>query len=148
MLKQCEKCGKFFGAKVEEDVLCSECAVPEALEHIIGMNLEEKKYELARSIVYDQPDISPEELIKQMRDQKIEITVKEIMSYVREGKMILKGAENGIFCEDCGKKILSGRRCPKCTKAIEKKITANKKVEPEQEAITTTKKSSRMFTAD
>ncbi len=146
MLKQCEKCGKFFGATSDDKLLCSECAVPEALENYAGGNMEEKRYEMARSIVYDQPEISPEELIKQMREEGIDIALRDIMGYVREGKMILKGAENGVFCEDCGKKIISGRRCPKCTRAMEELITAGAP-KKEEKAEPKTKRSQGMFTA-
>ncbi len=147
MLRQCQKCGKFFGAENDENLLCSECSVPDALEDVRGLNLEEKKYEMARNIVYDNPDISPEEVIKKMREAGVDISVKEILNYVREGKMILRGAEDGVFCEDCGKKILSGRRCPKCTKKMEESIVAGH-LDDKKEKPQLKKKKNKMFTAN
>lgn len=146
MLKKCENCGKFFGAETSDRVLCEECSIPEGLENVMGLTYEEKKYELARSIVYDNPEISPEELIKVMDDKGVEIKLKEIMSYVREGKMTLKSADGGVFCEACGKRILSGRLCPKCTHKFEESI-ANKST-PEKKETTEKKTSQRMYSQD
>lgn len=120
MLKKCESCGKFFGASDDGVKLCASCAEGEitGLKHI--KDPKEQRFVVARNIVYENPDISPENLVKEMKDRGIEISIKEIMGYVREGRLTLKNANpNDNFCEDCGKRILSGRRCPSCTRKFE-----------------------------
>lgn len=119
MLKKCEGCGKFFGADGDQR-LCASCAEGEVtgLKHI--KDPKEQRFVLARNIVYENPDISPDMLVKNMRDRGVDISVKEIMGYVKEGRLTLKNANpDDNFCEDCGKRILSGRRCPTCTKRFE-----------------------------
>lgn len=147
MLKQCTECGKFFGADSANQTLCTECSAPEGLSGVHGLTLEEKKYELARSIVYDFPEISPEELIKKMAEKDVELRLKEIMGYVREGKMELKDVEGGVFCEGCGKKIISGRLCPKCTHKFEQAIQSHQKSPEEKEEKPTSSKN-RMYSRE
>lgn len=120
MLKKCESCGKFFGASDDSVTLCATCAEGEitGLKHI--KDPKEQRFVVARNLVYENPDISPEALVKQMKDKGIDISIREIMGYVREGRLTLKNANpDDRFCEDCGKRILSGRRCPTCTKKFE-----------------------------
>ncbi len=123
MLKQCEKCGVFFGADDDSQVLCGSCRMTETNSRIKGVSIEDTKYQEAKEIVRENPDISPERLIKEMDEIGYKLTLREIMDYVKQGKMTLKSVANGIFCEECGKRILSGRLCPKCTKKLEEKIT-------------------------
>ncbi len=126
MLKKCEKCGKFFGA-YDDAVLCSACAEGEStgLSHI--SNPKEQRFLIARNIVYDKPNISPEELILEMKNKGIQITRKEILEYVRQGRLRLNSVQVSGVCEDCGKKILSGRKCPACTKKFEQTIVNESK---------------------
>ena len=123
-LKTCRECGRFFGAKGDE-ALCSSCnqAQTTKLAHI--SDPEEQKFVYARNTVYDFPDISPMDLVRKMTDEGIDITIVEVMSYVKAGRLILKGVGNGEFCEECGIKILSGRRCPVCTSKLEQAIAHN-----------------------
>ncbi len=140
MLKKCENCGKFFGT--EEDVnLCSACSegISTGLAHI--SNPKEQRFLVARNIVYDKPNISPEELVLEMKSKGIKITRKEIMEYVRQGRLRLNSEQTEGACEDCGKKILSGRKCPACTKKFEQTII-NKTAKVEENNKPQTKKMS------
>ncbi len=132
MLKKCEECGRFFGAESESQTLCQACRPIENTVSGSNENLEARKLRMARNIVSENPNIMPEQLIKEMAERDIEISLKEIMRYVEKDYMILKINSNQYFCEDCGKKILSGRLCPTCTKRFEKKI-AKKPALPTEE---------------
>lgn len=120
-LKTCANCGRFFGATGGGD-LCNSCSQAQTTKLAHINDPEEQKFLYARNLVYDYPDISPLELVKKMTDEGIEITIFEVMGYVKAGRLILKGVGNGEFCEECGIKILSGRRCPVCASKLEQAI--------------------------
>ncbi len=124
MLVKCEECGKFFGANDDSNKVCSSCSEGEVtgLKHI--KDPKEQRFVVARNVVYENPDISPEALVNSMKDMGIDMTIKEIMSYVRQGRLTLKNANVNNLCEDCGKKILSGRKCPSCTKKFEEELAS------------------------
>lgn len=147
MLKQCETCKKFFGADSDEVKHCAACLQGEStgLGHI--SDPREQRFFVARNIVYENPDISPEKLVKQMKEQNIEITIKEIMEYVKEGRLTLKNADVNMLCEDCGKRILSGRKCPACTKRFEETIKQTTNIIKE-EVIEEIQKKRRMYSKD
>ncbi len=143
MLKQCEKCGVFFGADDASQVMCESCQVSKVNSRIKSGSVEELKYQEAKEIVRENPDISPEKLIKEMNEIGFKLTLREIMDYVKQGRMTLKGATDGVFCEECGKKILSGRLCPTCTKKLEEKITGSVKDEDTNYEMTNDKNSKK-----
>jgi len=125
MLQKCEVCGKFFGPESPNQTKCSACSVTgqRLARHVA--DAQDPKFVIARDIVYDFPEISPEELKNRMADMNIEITIREIMGYVREGRLsIVKGPATNI-CEECGKGILGGRLCPRCAANLEQAITKN-----------------------
>ncbi len=142
MLVKCDECGKFFGADNDEIKTCSSCKEGEktGLKHI--KDPKEQRFVVARNMVYENPDISPEQLVIQMKNMEIEITIKEIMSYVRQGRLTLKNADVNNLCEDCGKKILSGRKCPSCTKKFEEEL-AKTQAELKKEAEEAEKEKNR-----
>lgn len=125
MLVKCLECGKFFGSDAE-NTICSSCKEGEltGLKHI--KDPKEQRFIVARNLVYENPDISPENLVKIMTDRGIDISIKDVMTYVRQGRLTLKSIEAQNICEDCGKKILSGRKCPSCTKKFEEELSMNK----------------------
>jgi predicted amidophosphoribosyltransferase len=127
MLVKCESCGKFFGTEDKDKKLCSSCDTQVAKTGFEYEDVEEQKFKLSRSIVYDNPDIAPDALIEQINETGLTITLKEIMKYVREGRLTMTSVDGSIFCEDCGKKILGGRLCPTCSKNLEKAISSRNK---------------------
>ncbi len=139
MLRKCDQCGRFFGAENDSQTTCNACRPIEETHSGGTESLEARKLRMARSIVSENPNIMPEQLIKEMAERDVEISLKEIMRYVEKDYMILKINSNQYFCEDCGKKILSGRLCPTCTKRFEKKIT-HKPAEPPKEPKVLNKK--------
>lgn len=146
MLKKCEKCGKFFGTEVQEQKNCSSCAQGEStgLGHI--KDPREQRFIVARNLVYENPDISPENLVKKMKEMNIDIRIKDIMDFVREGRLTLKNSSVEEYCEDCGKKILSGRKCPSCTKEFESTLQQSRKEILEED--TSKKQGPRMYSQD
>ncbi len=144
MLKRCEGCGKYFGADSDDQEFCASCSESEVtgLKHI--KDPAEQRFVVARNLVYDNPNISPENLLNQMKAMNIDISIKEIMDYVRQGRLTLKNADPNNFCEDCGKRILSGRKCPSCTKKFEDTIRSAF-AEIEQNAEESSKKKKGMF---
>ncbi len=118
-LKKCENCGVFFGAKNEE-ILCSNCTSPKGKRVVITGDVEHDKFTNARAIVYDQPQISPEQLVKEMIELGIKITIKEIMRYVTAGRLALVSEGGGTYCSSCGKAIQIGSMCSDCTDKLEK----------------------------
>lgn len=135
MLKRCEGCGKFFGATSDDEVLCSTCSEGEltGLKHV--SDPREQRFIVARNLVYENPDISPESLVKIMRDTGLDVGIKDIMDFVKEGRLTLKNADPNNFCEDCGKRILSGRKCPTCTKKFEETIKQAMKPQVQTDSV-------------
>ncbi|MCK8058646.1 MULTISPECIES: hypothetical protein [unclassified Fusibacter] len=129
MLVKCEKCGKFFGADDSSQTLCSACStdVSKAQKIFKTGDIEEQKFLLARDVVYDHPDIAPDALIEQVSEAGLELSIKDVLTYVRDGRLTMKSVEGGVFCEDCGKKIFGGRLCSSCKSKLEKAITSKNK---------------------
>lgn len=131
MLTKCESCGKFFGADQPTQKLCSACSVTGSrlARHIADSG--DPKFVIARDVVYDNPEISPEDLRSLMNERGIDISVREIMSYVKEGRLSIKNAPQGSFCEECGRTISSGRMCPICAGKLEKAIASKNDPRPQ-----------------
>ncbi|MCL2049197.1 MAG: flagellar protein [Defluviitaleaceae bacterium] len=94
----CPRCGKVF-AKIREP-LCPAC-----------MKEEEKIFDAVRDYIKQNPDKSVKEVA-----EACEVPVKRILQYVRDGRIDASGGmRDDITCSNCGKPILSGRMCEKCT---------------------------------
>jgi len=127
MLTKCTKCGKFFGATMGETV-CEECSIKSGnFAGVDETDYEDMKFQETRKFVYDNPQVSPEEVIAALDVKGIEIDRRTIMNYVRQGKLVLKSVEGKITCEECGRTILSGRYCPSCTRKKEQGLGVQKK---------------------
>jgi len=122
MLTKCTECGKFFGNSNGEDV-CDSCKVVGGNYDEIE-NLDEVLFQETRNYVYDNPNVSPEDVIAHLGEKGLTITRKIIMDYVRNGLIVLVSVEGKITCEDCGRTILSGRFCPTCTRKKEASMGA------------------------
>jgi len=74
------------------------------------MKEEEDIYEKVREYVKDNPD----KMIKDVA-AACDVTVKRILSYLREGRLSTSAAMHGeLLCGQCNKPILTGRMCEKC----------------------------------
>jgi len=127
-LKKCEKCGVFFGAEGNE-TLCTNCAEPKKKKAVLTGDVEHDKFANARAVVYDQPHITPKELVEELKARGIDITVREVMKYVTDGRLTLVTVEGGSYCTSCGRKIQIGTMCKDCTEKLDRFRTPNKPVE-------------------
>lgn len=131
-LKKCENCGVFFGAENDEK-LCKNCSEPKKKKALITGDVEHDKFANARAVVYDEPNITPEELVNELKARGIEITLREIMKYVTDGRLTLVTVDGGNYCSSCGRKISIGTMCKDCTEKLDKfRTPAKPKAEPEK----------------
>ena len=117
MLKKCEQCGRFFGDDNGGDV-CNACKLSTRKFKSSG-DLERDKFTVTKELVYDNPDISPQGIIDIMADMGIDITLREIMKYVDEGRLTLNTEKVGNHCRNCGTKIGFGKFCDRCRLKME-----------------------------
>jgi NMD protein affecting ribosome stability and mRNA decay len=97
----CPRCGRVF-TKVAAPI-CNDCEKAEA-----------EKFEEVRLYVKENPHSSAQEV-----SEKCEVSIKRILSYVRDGKLdISQGMEGLITCSKCGRPIKSGRMCERCVKNV------------------------------
>lgn len=132
-LKKCEKCGVFFGSENGE-TLCNNCKFPKTKKYIITGDVEHDKFTNIRSMVYQHPHITPKELVAEMESVNIIITVKEILKYVTDGRLVLVTEDGGSYCSECGRKIMIGSMCSSCSDKLEqfRNPPKPKKVEPKK----------------
>lgn len=139
MLKKCEQCGRFFGDG-DQYTLCSSCRLSTKTFKSSG-DAERDKFVLTRDLVYDNPDISPQGIIEILAEMGVEITLREIMKYVDEGRLVLNTVKEGNHCLSCGTKIGFGKYCDRCRlKKEQQKATESSQNQPQS--------GMRMFTAD
>lgn len=124
MLTKCTKCGKFFGSTNGNDV-CDSCKITSGNFKEVA-DLSDVIFRETRNYVYDNPNVSPEDVIDYLAEKGLTITRKTIMDYVRNGLIILTSMEGKSTCEDCGRTILSGRYCPSCTRKKESDMGVQK----------------------
>jgi len=71
---------------------------------------EEHIFDKVRDFVKENPN----KTIKDVADE-CEVTVKRVLSYIRDGRIEASGGMHGdVTCSKCGKPITSGRMCEKC----------------------------------
>lgn len=118
-LTKCSNCGKFFGAGGQE-TMCIECRTPNKKKAVLTGDVEHDKFTNARTVVYDTPNITPEGLVNELKERGIEITLKEILKYVADGRLNLVTIDGGTYCSGCGTKILIGTMCSSCSDKLER----------------------------
>lgn len=148
MLRKCTECGKFFGPESDDQMICSSCSAGPNNKYNDISDPEQKKFKAARDVVYEFPDISPQEVVEKLTEMDIEITHREIMGYVKDGRLTLTNVPDGHFCEDCGRVILSGRLCPRCANSLEKNITQRNVTKPVSTVVVDNERKSGMHTAN
>lgn len=124
MLTKCTSCGKFFGSSNGNEV-CDSCKITKGNYKDVT-DLDDVIFGETRSYIYDNPNVSPEDVIDYLAEKGLTITRKIIMDYVRNGLIILTSMEGKSTCEDCGRTILSGRYCPSCTRQKESSMGVQK----------------------
>lgn len=128
-LKKCTQCGVFFGG---EGDTCSKCNTPNGIKVIVTGDIEHDKFMNARAVVYEMPHISPDELVKRLNEMDVDITIKEVLAYVKAGRLSLVTEDGGTYCLSCGKRIMIGTMCADCTAKLEIFRASSKPVKKEE----------------
>ena len=111
----CPRCGRVF-TRINKPV-CPAC-----------VKEDEETFEKVRTYIKDNPMCTLVSL-----SEETKVSVKRIVQYIRDGRLeITKAMEGEITCTICGKPILTGRFCDKCSldikrTALEKKQEENVK---------------------
>jgi len=110
-LRNCPKCGKLFVYRQRN--LCPQC-----------LKKDEEDFDRVREFINNNPKATIEEV-----SEGTEVTVKKILEYLKEGRLILQSNNINITlnCELCGEPILTGRMCAKCSNKFKRNITSTKK---------------------
>ncbi|MGI6633400.1 MAG: MerR family transcriptional regulator [Bacillota bacterium] len=126
-IRNCRRCGKLFvyvGVPV-----CEAC-----------VKKEEEQYARVRQYLDENPRAGVKET-----SEATEVPVEMVIEFVRKGLLVTSGGSGieGISCAICGKRISSGRVCPKCEADL---LTATGRSRPV--AVGDDKKMSRMYSMD
>ena len=100
-LKTCKKCGRMFSGK-EDQEYCNKCR----------LDIEDH-FRIVREYVYDHPNATVNEVSDETGVEK-----KEVLEYLRDGRLELKEESVDLSCMRCGKPIKSGRMCNECGNEI------------------------------
>ncbi|MTI46810.1 TIGR03826 family flagellar region protein [Sporosalibacterium faouarense] len=105
-LRNCRKCGRVYAYNGFK--YCSRCR-----------NEEEENFRKVKEYIYDHNDATIQET-----SDETGVSVKKIISYLREGRLELKGEHHNMIldCERCGRPIKTGRFCGKCINEMEKEF--------------------------
>ena len=115
-LKKCTNCGIFFGGAGD---ICSKCATPTIVETVITDDTKSDIFTEIKDYLYSNQHVSPVELMNSLNEMGIDITIREIMSYINEGRLTLVTEENMPTCSNCGEKIMYGTMCADCNDQLE-----------------------------
>lgn len=98
-LKNCEKCGRAFGAE-DGQKLCTKCL----------MSTIEDDFKLVRDYLYDNPGADVGEV-----SEATGVARPVILKLLKDERIEVVDEENAILrCSVCGKSIKSGRKCDEC----------------------------------
>lgn len=131
-VKNCVKCGKIYaynGLKY-----CPSCR-----------RKEEENFQIVKEYIYNHKDATIQET-----SEATGITVRKIISYLRQGRLEIKGDNSNMIldCERCGKAIKTGRYCSKCAKEIEKEFRSGEKSSNTKSSDDSNKDNDKMYVAD
>ncbi|MBO6147338.1 MAG: hypothetical protein J6O70_07175 [Lachnospiraceae bacterium] len=95
----CRKCGRQFEAKFLSNGYCDDC------------NTEYyDKYHQVREYLWNHPNTTADVVAK-----ACDCSVHQVMIWVKEERFLVsEDSKVFLYCENCGKKILSGKYCPEC----------------------------------
>ena len=119
-LKNCEKCGRKFGA-MSSETLCTKCSA----ENI------ETDFKKVRDYLYDNPGASVTEV-----SDETGVAERIILKLLKDERIEIVDESNGLLaCERCGVSIKSGRVCDDCKNELAKDLMgAAKTLRPEEKA--------------
>jgi len=111
-VRNCRRCGKIFNY-ISGPPICSECKQE-----------DEANFRKVKEYLYDHPKASLFEV-----SRELEISVKQIKAYLKEGRLEIVGEGGNMFleCERCGKAISTGRLCNQCSNEVTNDIKSTAK---------------------
>lgn len=95
-ITKCKGCGKLFPRGTT--AFCLDC-----------MNKLDEDYRTVREYIYDHPDANV-----QQTAEATEVAEWEIVYYLKESRLTLRGETGYLRCEQCGRPIDSGHLCDSC----------------------------------
>ncbi len=105
----CRKCGEKYESNRLTDGLCDKCAV----EYM-------DKYHQVREYLWNHPGVTASVIAKECG-----CNVTQVMQWVKEDRfMVSNDSRVRLYCEICGKAIMSGRYCADCQSEAERRAKA------------------------
>lgn len=98
-VRNCKGCGKLFNY-IGGAPLCQACR-----------DKLEKKFQEVRDYLWDNPKATIAEITTNIED----VSSQQIKQWIREERLQLSSdSPISLYCENCGKKIVTGRYCQDC----------------------------------
>lgn len=121
-VRNCKRCRRLFNY-TDRSKYCPAC-----MEEI------EKQFQEAKEYIYKHPGVGIPEI-----SEELDIEVSQIKQWIREERLALSNADgSGIYCENCGVGITTGRFCDKCksqlTNSLSNAVTRKEEPKPQQKA--------------
>lgn len=108
-VRNCRKCGRIFNY-VAGPPICPACR-----------EAEEEKFQEVKKYIQDHTGCSVAEV-----SEACDVTTSQIQTWLREERLELcEGSGIGLFCENCGASILTGRYCNKCKAAMAERLESS-----------------------
>ncbi len=121
-IRQCKMCGKLFHSLGTP--LCNDC------------NDEmDRRFVKVRDFIYAHPEAGIPEIV-----EKTGVPEKNILTFLREERLVLERVSGMLACERCSKPIAAGRFCEECKNELIKalkpsgRVERDKQAQPQQEA--------------
>ncbi len=107
-IRNCRRCRRLFNYS-DNSRYCPSC-----LEKI------EQEFQEAKEYIYRNPGVG----IKTISEE-LGIEVGQIKQWIREERLALSNAsDSGIYCENCGVNITTGRFCDKCKSELSSSLSS------------------------
>ncbi len=74
---------------------------------------KDEDFQVVRKYIYENPDATAEAI-----SEDTGVDIKDILEFLKEGRLQLKHADGLLVCEQCGVAIASGRLCDACKKSL------------------------------
>ncbi len=101
-VRNCKSCGKVFNY-IGGQPLCPQC-----------LKAMDDKFDDVKKYVYDHPGCGIQEVSEAM-----EVSVATIRRWLKEERLAFsEQSDIALNCENCGKRILTGRFCKECKNAM------------------------------
>ncbi len=116
--KKCRTCGNIFPSNGQKE--CPRCVMA-----------VEKQFGVIKDYLYNNPNATVVQIA-----EATEVDERQILNFLKEGRLEMKSADGFLKCEKCGAPITSGRMCPKCMNSLSNalnKVLPNKEPQVQRE---------------